>query len=70
MIKLWKVDEMKDGTVRLQSQLKVGKDSADFIIEGGVLKCWGRGGKGFNFYEFTDPYEIVESRKDMAMQKL
>ena len=70
MIKLWKVDEMKDGTIRLQSQLMAGKDSVDFVIKDGILKCWGRGKKGFNFYEFTDPYEIVESRKDMAVQKL
>lgn len=32
-IKLFKVNELEDGTLRLQSQLMVGKDSVDFILK-------------------------------------
>ena len=69
-IKLLKVDEMSNGTTRLQSQLLVGKDSVDFIIEDGILKCYGNGENGFTFYEYTEPCEIVESKKDMTAQEL
>jgi hypothetical protein len=69
-IKLLKVDEMENGTIRLQSQLYINRDTVDFIIEGGVLKCYGNGNKGFDFYEYKEPYEIVESKKDMAYQPL
>jgi hypothetical protein len=69
-IKLLKVSELEDGTIRLQSQLYVGRDSADFIIEEGILKCYGYGERGFNFYEYKEPYEIVESKKDMIFQPL
>ena len=31
-IKLLKVDKMEDGTLRLQSQLMVGRDNVDFIL--------------------------------------
>jgi len=63
-IRLTKVDEMKDGTTRLQSQLYVGRDSCDFIIKEGVLMCWGTGERGFDFYAYNAPYEIVESKND------
>lgn len=69
-IKLLKIGELADGTQRFQSQLLVGKDSADFIMEDGVMKCWGNGKKGFDFYEYKEQYEIVESKKDMAVQVL
>ena len=61
---------MDDGTIRLQSQLMVGKDNVDFIMKNDTLKCWGNGNKGFDFYEYKEPYEIVVDRKDMAMQQL
>lgn len=69
-IKLLKIDELENGTQRFQSQLMVGKDSADFIMEDGIMKYWGYGDKGFNFYEYKEQYEIVESKKDMAVQEL
>jgi hypothetical protein len=61
---------MEDGTIRLQSQMLIGKDTADFIIENGVLKNWRNGDKGFNFYVYDEPYEIVENIENMAVQLL
>ena len=56
---------------RFQSQLYVGKDSADFIMEEGILKCyeWNTE-KGFGFFEFHKPYEIVSSVEEMFKQTL
>ncbi len=70
MIKLLKIDEMKNGVVRLQSQLLVGTDTADFIIENGILKNYGNGEKGFGFYKFNDAYKIVETKEEMRYQEL
>jgi len=70
MIKLLKISEMKDGTIRLQSQLYIGKNTADFIIEDNILKCWGYGDKGSNWYEYNKPYQIVENKEDMLTQPL
>lgn len=71
-IKLFKKDTMDNGTVRLQSQLSFyfDKDSVDFILEDGILKCWGNGNNGFNFYKTDLPYEIVENKSDMVTQCL
>ena len=69
-IKLLKIGKLEDGTIRLQSQLYVGRDSADFIIENDVLKCYGHGSNGFGFYPYNKPFEIVESKKDMITQQL
>jgi hypothetical protein len=69
-IKLFKVDVMDCGTVRLQSQLKVGTGTVDFIIDNDILKWWTYGEKGFSFYEFDKPYEIVENIEEMKTQKL
>lgn len=69
-IKLLKVNTITDGTIRLQSQLMVGRDEVDFIMKDNVLKCWGYGKRGFDFYEYKKPYEIVVNKKDMAMQEL
>lgn len=69
-INLFKIGELPDGTIRLQSQLLVGKDEADFIIKAGVLKCWGNGKTGFDFYEYTEPYDIFESKEAMKYQEL
>ena len=46
----------------LQSQLYLGKSSNDFIMEDGVLKNYGKGNKGFDFYEYKQPYVIVERK--------
>jgi hypothetical protein len=70
-IKLFKVEEMKNGTIRLQSQLMLGRDSVDFIIKDGILKHHGwKPKKGWDFHECNEPYEIVENRKDMLTQQL
>jgi len=65
-IKLYKLDEMEDGTIRLQSQLYIGKDTADFIIENGVVKFYNKGKNGFGYYEYKEPYIIVD---DISMMK-
>lgn len=69
-IKLLKLDELANGTIRLQSQLCVGKDVADFILVNGVLKHYGRHTDVFGFYETDIPYEIVDSVEDMQYQQL
>jgi hypothetical protein len=70
-IKLFKAGELSDGTQRLQSQLLVGTDTADFVMgTDGVLRCWGNGDGGFGFYEYTEPFEIVSNKSDMMYQEL
>lgn len=69
-IKLLKINVMENGITRLQSQLMVGRDSADFILENDVLKAYGHGERGFDFYPTDIPYTIVEDRKDMVCQPL
>lgn len=69
-IKLLKIDELEDGTIRLQSQLWVGKNVANFIIKDGILKEYRYGDKGDNFYETQIPYEIVNSKSEMRYQPL
>ena len=55
---------------RLQSQLYLGKNTADFILENGVLKKWSNGINGFDFYETKIPYEIFENKEDMFLQPI
>lgn len=69
-IKLLKVDEIKNGTIRLQSQLMAGRDSVDFIIEDGILKNWGHKDGNLGFHKTDVEYEIVESKKEMMYQPL
>jgi len=70
-IKLLEVEVLKDGTKRLQSQLWVGRDAADFIIDpDGIIKVLTYGAKGENFYPFNGEYEIVASKIDMVSQGL
>lgn len=54
-IKLVKWGEVGE-TIQLQSQLSIGRDTADFILENGELKCWNGGA----FVTTDIPYEIVE----------
>lgn len=69
-IKLFKVDEI-NGVTRLQSQLSLGKDSADFIIENGKLYNWKfKGLNGTTFYETDIPFTIVDNINEMTKQKL
>ena len=69
-IKLLKVDEMEDGTLRLQSQLMVGRDSVDFILKDGILKNWCYLSGGVGFHETDISYEIVNSKKNIIKQLL
>lgn len=59
MLKLFNIGTI-DGVTRLQSQLYIGRLSADYIIEDGILKNWGNGEKGFNYYACNIAFEIVE----------
>jgi hypothetical protein len=70
-IKLMKVDELSNGTQRFQSQLYVGKDTADFVMRNdGIMRCYGNGKNSFDYYEYKEPYEIVSSKNDMVRQAL
>lgn len=66
-----KVDELSNGTQRFQSQLYIGKDTADFVMRSdGIMRCYGNGKNGFDYYEYKEPYEIVLNKSDMVMQVL
>jgi len=70
-IKLLPIETMKDGTIRLQSQLYVGRNVADFVLKDGVLKHWGCGEGGAVGFHPTDiPYEIVKDKSEMKVQEL
>lgn len=70
-IKLLETDGLKDGTRRFQSQLLVGKDTSDFVMgTDGIMKCYGKGDKGFDFYPYNQPYEIVSNKNDMVRQAI
>ena len=69
-IKLYEVGTEHEGLRRFQSQLRVGRDSVDFIMRDGQMKCWDKGNKGFDFYPYNDPYEIVTTKKEMQSQEL
>lgn len=64
------IGENKVNVIRLQSQLMVGSDTADFILEDGVLKVYSYGDKGFNFYPYDLPYKIVTDKKEMLYQAI
>ena len=69
-IKLLYLGIMRDGTIRLQSQMLLGKSVADFIIEDTVLKIWRYGNHGIDFYPFNDSYMVVANPKEMIIQEL
>lgn len=69
-IKLLEVKESLKNIRRFQSQLHVGRDTIDFIMEDGVMKCHGRGENGFDFYLYDGDYEIVQTKKEMEIQEL
>jgi hypothetical protein len=69
-IKLYQLGNESNGVKRFQSQLYVGGKTADFIQEDGVMKCWGRGEKGFNFYPYNEPFVIAQSKQEMNTQTL
>jgi hypothetical protein len=71
MMKLYKKDILDDGTQRFKSQLYLNRDTVDFIMRiDGVMRCYGYGEKGFNFYPYNEPYKIVSNIKEMKTQIL
>jgi len=69
-IKLFKLDTLSNGTIRLQSQLYLNRLTADFILKDGLLYCYGWGNSGFNFYKYDGDYEIVNRKDEMFKQVL
>jgi hypothetical protein len=69
MIKLLQIGKT-DNTIRLQSQLLVGKDITDFILEDGILKNWCHRDGVLGFHKTDIKYEIVETKNDMMYQPL
>lgn len=64
MIKLIKIDELDNGTERFCTQLEIGMGVASFIREkDGDMKCWDKGKKGFDFYKYDEPFEIITEPK-------
>ena len=61
---------MEDGTIRLQSQLMVGRCSVDFILENNELKHWSHAHGGFDFHKTDIPFEIVDNIEEMKTQNL
>jgi len=71
MIKLFKIASLNDGTERFQTQLSIGSDTANFIREPkGKMKAYGNGKNGFSFYEYNEPYQVVDNIKEMRTQIL
>ena len=69
-IKLFELEPSVTGTRRFCSQLEMNKGVASFIFTDGQMKEYQYGDKGFGFYDFNDPYEIVRDAKDMVVQQL
>jgi hypothetical protein len=69
MIKLFEIKPCGE-IRRFQTQLSLGKDHADFIMQNNILKSYGRDNKGFGFYEYNAPFEIVTHIREMAYQPL
>jgi hypothetical protein len=71
MVKLLLLNTLEDGTKRYQSQLYIGKNTADFIMKtDGIMYCFDNGDKGMDFYQFTEPYQIVSDVNEMKTQQL
>lgn len=66
MLKLFKLNEMEDGTIRLQSQMSVGKTTADFVLKDGILYVWT--GNSFDISDID--YVIVTDIEEMRTQQL
>jgi len=62
MIKLYKINELNNGTERFCTQLQIGKEIASFIREkNGDMEFYKYGKRGFEFYKYDKPFEIEES---------
>jgi hypothetical protein len=71
MIKLILLDELDDGTQRFQSQLMVGRITADFIRgTDNIMCCYGRLNGSMGFYPYKEPYVIVSDKDEMRIQEL
>jgi len=68
-IKLLEIDNF-EMTRRFQSQLYLGRNVADFIMENNIMKYWTSGNFGLDFYPYLKEYEIVSTGSDMRMQVL
>ena len=70
-IKLREIEVLPDGTRRLQSQLYVGRNTADFLLRpGDTMRVYANGPNGFEFVPFDGKYEIVNSDYGMITQSL
>lgn len=69
MIKLFKVEEY-NGVLRLQSQMYIGGNTADFILEDEVIKYWGFKDSKLDFHKYTKPYIIVDNVEEICVQPL
>lgn len=70
-IKLFLVGTMDDGTMRLQSQLMVGRCSVDFLIKDGRLFNWFfKPLNGVGFHEIDIPYVVITNKEEMKEQEL
>jgi len=58
---LYKIDELPNEIIRLQTQLSkaFNHTKATHIIKEGKLFSYGRGKNGFDFYESTQEYKIL-----------
>lgn len=65
MTKLYYSGTLDNGTIRLQSQLHLGRDTANYIFKNNQLYVWGRGDKGFDFYPTNEPFEIIYPEKEV-----
>ena len=69
MIKLYKLEPLDDGTERFCTQLQIGMGIASFIREkDGDMKFYNWGEKGFGFYKYDKPFQIVNDIKEMNKQ--
>jgi len=70
-IKLYNIGKIDNGVTRLQSQLFLGRDKADFIMEkDGTVKELRYNNGSLGFHKFKGEYEIVNNIKEMMSQEL
>lgn len=69
MIKLYKIDELDNGTERFCTQLQIGMGTASFIREkDGDMKFYDNGKTGFGFYKYDKPYKVVENLSETRIR--
>jgi len=55
---------------RFQSQLRVGTDTADYILENGEMRGWGYNLGGCGFHKVITDYVIVSDSSEMLTQNM